>query len=106
MALRPLGYGVLVKLDLINEKTEGGIYLSPQTSERETRGQCTGIVMGLGHKAYDDSEKAWVKKGDRVFFRRYAGPFIKVSDDESFMVLKDVDILGVLGKGDKIEYIA
>jgi chaperonin GroES len=104
--LKPLGYGVLVKLDPVIEKSKGGILLAPDSQQRELRGQCTGTVVGLGHKAYSDSDKKWVKKGDKVFFRRYAGPFVKVSDEESYMVLTDVDILGIVGKSDKIEYIA
>lgn len=105
--LKPVGYGVLVKLDSVEEKSEGGIVFASQTVEQERRGRATGTVVELGQLAYKDlgDGKPWIKKGDKVFFRRYSGPYLPFKED-FYMVMQDKDILGKLtSKDDKIEYI-
>lgn len=105
--LKAVGYGLLIELETVAEKTESGIFLDPKSVEHEARGQCVGTIVDMGSKAYSDLGSKWVKKGDRVFFRRYAGPYIQVKGDKKYMVIKDTDVLGKLtSKDDKIEFIA
>ena len=103
--LKPTGYGILIKLDVVEEKSAGGIVLASESVEKERRGRSTGTVVELGSLAYSDFEGgAWVKPGDKIFFRRYSGPYMPFND-EYYMIVEDRCILGTMDKDDEIDFI-
>lgn len=86
MAIKPLGDRVLVKMEQIQEKTAGGIFI-PQTAQEKTQ---IAKVLEVG-----DDESVKVKKGDRVLYDKYAGTTVK-SDGEEYLILHMTDILAVV----------
>ena len=96
MAVKPLDDRVLVKQSEAEEKTAGGIVLPDTAKERPQRGKV--IATGPG-KLMDSGERAamTVKKGDEVFYGKYAGTEIKIDGDE-YVILKETDILAVVEK--------
>ncbi|HLW22142.1 MAG TPA: co-chaperone GroES, partial [Sphaerochaetaceae bacterium] len=68
MTIRPMGDRVLVKMEEIQEKTAGGIFI-PQTAQEKT--QIADVV------AVGDDETITVKKGDKVMYDKYAGTSVK-----------------------------
>lgn len=86
MAIKPLGDRVLVKMEQIQEKTAGGIFI-PQTAQEKTQ---IATVLEVG-----DDESVKVKKGDRVLYDKYAGTTVK-SDGEEYLILHMTDILAVV----------
>ena len=87
MKVKPIGDRVLVKLETVEEKTAGGIYI-PQTAQEKTQ---SGVVVAVG----DDKDVITVKAGDKIMYDKYAGTTIKV-DGEEQLLIRMADILAVI----------
>ena len=86
MNIKPMGDRVLVKMEQIQEKTAGGIYI-PQTAQEKTQ---IAEVLEIG-----SDETITVKKGDKVMYDKYAGTSVKAHGEE-FLILHMSDILAVI----------
>lgn len=98
--IEPAGHRVLIKPEVVEEKTAGGIILSAVTKERDQQATMRGTVVKVGAnawKAFDDGSP-WAKEGDKVVFRKYAGEVIKEGDEE-YRVVNDEDIIAVIREG-------
>lgn len=103
--LRAVGHRVIVKPDPVETKTAGGIILKVD-EKRESAASQKGTVLMVGPMAWKNEVYGfglegwapWCKAGDRVFFAKYAGKFIKVDDEEMVIVLNDEDIQAVIEK--------
>jgi chaperonin GroES len=96
MAVKPLDDRVLIKQSEAEERTAGGIVLPDTAKEKPQKG--TVIAVGPG-KLLDSGErgKMMLKKGDQVFYGKYAGTEIKI-DSEEYVILKETDVLAVIEK--------
>lgn len=86
----PLGDRVLVKSVEAEEKTSTGIFLPSSAQKRPTQGQ----VVDCGSCSAP-------AKGDVVVYSKFAGTEVEVKG-ESHMLLKEDDVIGVLGLSDDI----
>ncbi|MDC7246226.1 MAG: co-chaperone GroES [Sphaerochaetaceae bacterium] len=86
MNIKPMGDRVLVKMEEIQEKTAGGIFI-PQTAQEKTQ---TAEVLEIG-----SDESITVKKGDKVMYDKYAGTSVKANGEE-FLILHMSDILAII----------
>jgi len=95
MAVKPLDDRVLIKQSDAEETTAGGIVLPDTAKEKPQRGKI--VAVGTG-KLLDSGERGEmsVKKGDEVFYGKYAGTEIKI-DGKDFVILKESDILAIIG---------
>jgi len=96
MAVKPLDDRVLVKQSEAEEKTAGGIVLPDTAKEKPQRG--TVIAVGPG-KLLENGKRGSmsVKKGDEVYYGKYAGTDIKI-DGEDYVILKESDVLAIVEK--------
>ena len=97
MAFRPLGDRVLVKRVEEEEKTKGGIIIPDTAKEKPQEGE----VVAVGPGARDDNGKLQpldVKAGDRILFGKWSGTEVKI-DGEDLLIMKESDILGIIGAG-------
>ncbi len=96
MAIKPLDDRVLIKQTDAEETTAGGIVLPDAAREKQQRGKI--IATGPG-KLLDSGKRGdmSVKKGDDVFYGKYAGTEIKI-DGEDYVILRESDVLAVIGK--------
>ena len=96
MAVKPLDDRVLVKQCEAEQMTAGGIVLPDSAQEKPQRGKV--IATGPG-KLLDSGErgKLSVKKGDEIFYGKYAGTEIKI-DGEEYVILRESDILAIVEK--------
>ena len=95
MKIKPLGDRVLVKPAEVREESKGGIII-PDTAKEKPQ---EGVVIAVGTGKLDDSGKVIpfnVKKGDRVLLPKYGGTEVKI-DDEEYQIVREEDILGVIG---------
>ena len=94
MMLRPCGDRVLVKPNVEEERTAGGIVLPDTAKERPQWGE----VIAVGAGKWDESGKnripMEVKVGDKEVFAKYGGTEVKVDGDE-YLILRESDILAV-----------
>lgn len=86
MKIKPLGDRVLVKLEEVEEKTAGGIFI-PQTAQEKTQ---SGLVVAVG-----EDEMIQVKEGQKVMYDKYAGTSVSVDNVEHLLV-RYSDILAII----------
>jgi chaperonin GroES len=87
MKLKPLGDRVLVKIQMGEAKTAGGIII-PQTAQEKTQ---EGLVIAVG----TDTDVIKVKENDKVMYDKYAGAQVKI-DGVEHLIIKMQDILAVI----------
>jgi chaperonin GroES len=93
--VKPLGDRVLVQPIEEQETKKGGIIIPDSAKEKPQEGN----VVALGTGKVDDNGKKvefTVKKGDKVLISKYGGTEIKV-DGESYLIMREDDILGIVG---------
>ena len=94
MKLRPLGDHVVVKPLESEDKTPGGIVLPDSAKEKPTKGEV--VAVGKGRTLTNGRVvEPQVKKGDKVYYGRYAGTEVKV-DGVEYMIVTENDILAVI----------
>jgi len=92
--VKPLQDRVLIKRIEEETKTAGGIIIPDNHKEKPAEGKV--IAVGSGYRTSEGSIKPLdVKSGDRVLFGKYSGTEIKVGG-ESFIIMKEDEILGIL----------
>ena len=93
--ITPIGDRVLVKPLEEKEVKKGGIIIPDSAKEKPQEGE----VVALGTGKLDESGKKVefnVKKGDKVLISKYGGTEVKI-DGESYQILREDDILGIIG---------
>ena len=96
MAVKPLDDRVLIKQCKAEETTAGGIVLPDTAQEKPQRGTVKAVGPG---KLLDSGKRGQMglKKGDEVFYGKYAGTEVKI-DAEEYVLLKESDVLAVIDK--------
>ncbi|MCX6898505.1 MAG: co-chaperone GroES [Verrucomicrobiia bacterium] len=92
--IKPLGDRVLVQPIEEQEVKKGGIIIPDTAKEKPQEGKI--IALGTG-KTDDKGKKVAfeVKKGDRVLIPKYGGQEVKIAD-ETYLLIKEEDILGII----------
>jgi chaperonin GroES len=93
---RPLHDRVVVKRLTADQKSKGGIIIPDSAQEKPQEGE----VVAVGPGGRDESGKLIpieLKTGDRVLFGKWSGTEVKL-DGEELLIMKESDIMGVIGK--------
>ena len=93
--IRPVGDRVVVKPAAKEEVTKSGIVIPDTAKEKPQEG--TVVAVGSG-RLLDNGDRAPmdVREGDRILFAKYGGTEFKL-DGEEYLVLKENDILAIIG---------
>ena len=95
MKFRPLGDRVVVKRVQEDTKTAGGIIIPDSAQEKPQEGEV--VAVGEGARDEDGERIAMdVKPGDKILFGKWSGTEVKVGG-EDLIIMKESDILGILG---------
>ncbi|MEW6228446.1 MAG: co-chaperone GroES [Bacillota bacterium] len=91
--VKPLEDRVVVKPNIEEERTKGGIVLPDTAKERPQEGEVVAVGPG---KLLENGQRApmEVKPGDKVIFAKYGGTEVKV-DGEEYVILRQSDILAI-----------
>src|ERR1043166_600030 len=95
---RPLHDRVVVKRIDADEKTKGGIIIPDTAREKPQEGE----IVAVGPGGRDESGKLIpidVKVGNRILFGKWSGTEVKI-DGVDYLIMKESDIMGVLGEAD------
>ncbi|MEM9445447.1 MAG: co-chaperone GroES [Verrucomicrobiota bacterium] len=94
-SMKPLGDRVLVQPIEEKESKQGGIIIPDTAKEKPQEGKI--VALGTG-KSDDKGEKIpfEVKKGDKVLYSKYGGTEVTI-DGDKFLIMREDDILGVIG---------
>ena len=90
MKLTPLNDRVVLKQLVAEETTKSGIVLPGQNKEKPQQAEVVAVGPGT------EEVKMQVKVGDKVIYSKYSGTEVKL-DDETFLILHQDEILGILG---------
>lgn len=93
--LKPLGDRVIIKRTKVST-TKGGI-LIPESAQEKPK---EGVVVAVGPGIFNDDgqkEEMSVCVGDTVLFGSYAGTEVTNSDDEEVVIMRESEILGIVG---------
>ena len=95
MTLRPLHDRVLIKRRDQDDDKHGSLIIPDSAKEKPHEG--TVIAVGAG-KVADDGRTLplGLKKGDRILFGKFSGSEVRL-EGEDFLIMKEEDVLGVLG---------
>ena len=95
MHFRPLHDRIVVRRIDAEEKTVGGIIIPDTAKEKPMEGEI--VAAGPGSR---DSKGQLValelEAGDRILFGKWSGTEVKI-DGEEFLIMKEGDVMGVLG---------
>ena len=94
MKLVPLADKVVLKQVEAEKTTASGIVLPGQ--EKEKPQQAEVIAVGPGGLVDGKEVKMVVKAGDQVIYSKYSGTEVKLSDDETYIIVSQKDILAVI----------
>lgn len=97
---QPSGWRILLEIPEVEEKTKGGIILSPQTRDNEKILTFMGVVTLMGPLCFtkDDmnggmvgqrATNPWCKVGDTVLVSKYAGTKVIVRGKEYRLINDD-----------------
>ena len=95
MKIRPLHDRIVVQRLEQETKTASGIVIPDQAAEKPDQ----GVVKAVGNGKVGDDGKVRpldVKVGDKVLISKYGGTEVKI-DDQKFTLVREDDILGVIG---------
>ncbi len=97
LKLKPLADRIVVQPLSQEEVTPAGIVLPETAKEKPQRGK----VIATGPGARNEKGEIVpldVKVGDEVIFAKYAGTEIKLSTDETILILRESDVLAIVEK--------
>jgi len=91
--IRPLNDNVLLKKEIIENKTASGIILSTNENKEEN----VGLVIAVGNGKLEDGKRVEmsVKVNDRVIYDKYATTTVKFRDEE-YLLIPESKILAVI----------
>ena len=97
LGLNPLADRLIVKIDVAEKRTAGGLYI-PDTAQ--VSGNYRGQVLAVGRGS--TSKKGFfrpmdVRAGDEILFSEYAGSKMTI-DGFDVLILRETDVLGVVEK--------
>ena len=103
----PSGWRLLVLPYKGKGKTDAGILLTKQTTDRVSLSTVVAYVLKLGPLAYQDESKfagePWCEEGDCVLVGNYAGARFSLEDDAEVRIINDDEIIGTILNPDDIK---
>jgi len=93
MRIRPLHDRVIIKREVEETKSAGGILIPSAAAEKPATG--TVVAFGLGKVLENGMVIPFdISIGDRVLFGKHSGTDVKI-DGEDFLVMREEDIMAV-----------
>lgn len=89
MKQRPVGDRIIVKPDVPEEVTKGGIVLAETAKEKSL----VGTVISIGNQTENVFQ---VRPGMRVRFGMYSGTEIQEKDEEPLLIMREEDIYTII----------
>jgi chaperonin GroES len=93
----PLLHRVLVRPKQVETKTASGIILTDTLTRKEQAATEEGIILAIGDTFAKDFGAGVIPEvGDKIYFAKYAGKFIKDDDGTDLVFLNDEDIIAII----------
>lgn len=94
----PIDRRVVVRPEIMDEVTEGGIYIPDEARDKEDMGHIKATIASVGAQAFEDIEDREYrpKPGMTISIARYAGYLMKGKDGKPYRIINDTDVVAVL----------
>ena len=93
----PVEYKVVVLPEQVKTESDGGIVFTQETIDADEMAQTDGVLVEVSDMAFNDWKCRIPKVGERVKFARYAGITEVGKDGLTYRIIKDQDIVAILG---------
>jgi chaperonin GroES len=90
---QPTGNRVVLTLDELSEKTEGGLYVPQSASPSEGPKKATVVSVSEGYIVNGIETRSKFFKGDRVLVDALGGANVRI-EGADYLVVRNEDILG------------
>ena len=96
MNIKPLGDRIVIRREVAEDKTAGGIVLPDSAKNKPQRGRV--LAVGPGKLIKDGTRRGLqVKEGDEIIFTNWAGDEFKDHrNQEEILVMREEDVLAVI----------
>jgi len=99
--IRPVQFNVLIKVDVLDDQSAGGLYLPESAIQREQIAHDRGTIVAVSSMAFTDWTCKKPEIGDKVIFNKYAGSIIlhqsdRASSRQNYRLCQDKDISAVI----------
>jgi co-chaperonin GroES (HSP10) len=103
---QPTGWRMLVLPYAGKAKTDGGIILTKQTTDRESLATVVAYVVKKGPLCYNDKkrygETPWCEEKQWVLIGRYSGSRFKLEDGAEVRIINDDEVIATILNPDDI----
>ena len=103
---QPTGWRMLVLPYAGKAKTEGGIVLTKQTTDREALATVVAYVVKKGPLCYNDKSRygdtPWCEEKQWVLIGRYSGSRFKLEDGAEVRIINDDEVIATILNPDDI----
>ena len=103
---QPTGWRMLVLPYAGKAKTDGGIVLTKQTTDREALATVVAYVVKKGPLCYNDKsrygETSWCEEKQWVLIGRYSGSRFKLEDGAEVRIINDDEVIATILNPDDI----
>ena len=95
----PVEYKVLVLPEQVSEFHDASGLIKKTDTDHETEelAQTEGVMVEISDMAFTDWKCRRPEVGERVKFARYAGLMVEGKDGLTYRVIKDQDVVAILG---------
>ena len=92
--MQPLGDRVVIRSLEETEQVRGGLYIPDTAKEKPQQGE----IVAVGPGRYEKGERVpmELKVGQKVLYGKYSGTEVRF-DDEEYLIIKESDVLAVMG---------
>jgi len=94
--LEPVEFKILVQLDKVADRTEGGLWIPATLHDQQQMSQAEAILVAVGGNAFEDWEGTVPKVGDHIYVAKLAGYGVTGIDGEKYRLMNDKDIAAVI----------
>lgn len=101
--LKPVQFKIVVKVDEVEQKTAGGIYIPDTSKDAQQFSITRGTIVAVGPAAFTDHDQypegsEIPEVGSRIYFQKFAGASLNGAIDNTivYRVIEDTDIVGII----------
>ena len=96
--LYPVEFKILVKLDTIDEKSAGGIFIPATLRDKQQMMQVEATLIAYGGNAFEDWTGRIPEIDDHIYVGRAAGYQVRGMDGEKYQLMNDKDIAAIISE--------
>jgi chaperonin GroES len=94
--IQPVEYKVLVRPEVVEERSSGGIILPETTREQQNLAQVKATLIAVGGNAFEDFLPPKPVIGQIIFVAKYAGVRVQGEDGVQYQIVADKDIAAII----------